>query len=59
MTAPEDPRDPVISSRDELRDALARRFLDNAAAGDDDANEALVAQLTTWQRTRQRRETGL
>lgn len=53
---PEDPADPVITTRDELRDALARRFLANANAGDDAANDALVTDLATWRRTWQQRK---
>lgn len=43
---------PVIATGQDVRDALAQRFLDNASVGDDAANDDLVDQLAQWQRTR-------
>lgn len=52
MSAPENPRDPVISTAAGLRDALIRRFLDNAWHGHDAANDDLVALITERRRER-------
>jgi hypothetical protein len=52
MTTPEG--EPTITTPEELRRALAQRFLDNALTGDDEANEALVEAVTAWQGKRTR-----
>lgn len=50
VTAPEDRAAPVITTPGELADALTRRFVANAAVGDDAANDALVEAITRRQR---------
>ncbi|MGH3623073.1 MAG: hypothetical protein ACRDQ5_14970 [Sciscionella sp.] len=50
--APETQPDQVISTPEELATALTERFLANAAAGDNDANDNLVQQLSDWKRRR-------
>lgn len=47
---PSDPASPVITSPEELGDALAQYFLANAATGRNAANDELVAQLAAWKR---------
>lgn len=50
--APEAQPERVISTPEELATALTERFLTNAAAGDNDANDDLVQQLGEWKRRR-------
>lgn len=47
-SATADPHNPLITSPEELAEALAGAFLANADAGADGANDHLVAALLTW-----------
>lgn len=53
IVTPEDPREPIIDTPDEMRAAIVARFMDNAAAGRNAENEALVQVITSRQRAHQ------
>jgi len=50
MTAPADPDEPVITSREDAAQALAQRFLDNAITGQDADNDDIVEAHGKWKR---------
>jgi len=52
VSVPADPNEPVIASGEDLKRALAERFLANASAGDDGANDDLVQQIGEARRGR-------
>lgn len=45
-----DQDEPVIQTPEQLRQALAQQFFDNANTGNDDTNDDIVEALAQWKR---------